>query len=128
MKNIIATFAIVAATGAVAQDSIDSSALDIHNSQAEMQLQLLSQMIKDESATREHKFISVEDAAKSKTKSFSLFEIDLGDGAARNIVDKAGMHIGNTVEGIASISSDAIGAGRDFVGGALTSMGNFISR
>ena len=126
MKNVIAAVAILAATGATAQDSIDSSVLD-NNSQVESQMQLLSQLVEDEAATREYKFISVEDAPRLKPKSFSLFEMDLGNGA-RDIADSAGMHIGNTVEGIANFSSEAIGAGRDFVGGALTNVGKFISR
>ena len=127
MKNVIAAVAILAATGATAQDSIDSSALDINNSQVESQMQLLSQLVDDEAATREYKFISVEDVSRLKPKSFSLFEMDLGNGA-RDIADSAGMHIGNTVKGIANFSSEAIGAGRDFVGGALTNVGKFISR
>lgn len=128
MKNIIATVALVAATGAAAQDSIDLLVLDIQNNQTESQMQLLNQLIQDESATREYKFVSVEDAFRSKSKSFSLFGMNLGNGAARDIVEGAGMHVSNTVEGIAAISGEVIGIGRDIVGGGLLSIGNFISR
>lgn len=128
MKNIIATVALVAATGAAAQDSIDSLVLDIQNSETKSQMALLNQLIDDESTTREYKFISVEDAYQSKSKSFTLFEMNLGNGAARNIADKAGMRVSSTVEGIADFSGEAIGVGRDFVGGALSSLGSFISR
>lgn len=128
MKNIIATVALVAATGAAAQDSIDSIVLDIQNTQISNQMVLLNQLIEEESVSRKYETISVQDAYQAKSKSFSLFEMDLGNGAARNIADRAGMRVSSTVEGIADFGGEAIGVGRDIVGEALTGLGNFISR